>query len=163
METQQDRQAGFTLLEILLVFIIIVVISGVAVLAVGDRRHNSLNNQAQKLQATLQWLSEEAVFQQKPQGLEILKQGYQHLVWDYLGRKWITADSRRSTTILPDYIQIEPQPTTEKEAEKERFPTVIFYPDQNFESFSITLSINQKNEKLIVRGKRFKGIEIVRF
>ena len=60
------RQGGFTLLELLLVVIIIAVISGLAVLSLGDRSEHGLQLEAEKLKAVLESLSEEAVFQQKP-------------------------------------------------------------------------------------------------
>ena len=157
---------GFTLLEILLVIVIIGVIAGVATLSMGDQRLHSLKSEGKKLQATLNWLSEEAVFQQRPYGLEILEQGYQKLVWDYLTEKWLVADDKKAVVYLPDYITIKPQ---RKRQERERFgnidphpvASIIFFPDQDFESFELRLQVKGSDHWLTIRGQRFEGMEIV--
>lgn len=159
---------GFTLLEMLLVIVIIAVVSGVAMLSLGDRRLHSLKAEGQKLQATLNWLSEEAVFQQRPYGLQILEQGYQQLVWDYGAEQWSVAMINTPSIYLPDYISINPQPEKTQEQrqalsdgiEPSPVPGIVFYPDGNLEYFELTLRLTDSDQWLAIRGRRFQGIEL---
>lgn len=92
-------QTGFTLLELLLVVVIVSVIASLAVLSVGDRRTKQLHNQAQKLEALLNWLADEAVFQQQPLGLKLTEAGYQQLHWGLCKNTMDCNLNKRSTCL----------------------------------------------------------------
>lgn len=157
------RQGGFTLLELLLVVIIIAVISGLAVLSLGDRSEHGLQLEAEKLKAVLESLSEEAVFQQKPYGLQIVAHGYRSLVWNYSNGEWVISSDSDS---FPDYIEVYPRPETRQYFQDEEvlIPTIVFYPDEEVDDFDLTLSlVADRGYQWSIRGRRFKGIEIVHF
>jgi len=150
---------GFTLLELLLVIVIISLLAGVAVLSVGDRRENSLNNEAEKLVATMRWLADQAVFQQQPHGLKILEQGYQLLVWNPTTTAWTASSSYQ----LPDYIGINPQPPEQLSIEKQPpiVADIVFYPDQDADNDHIDLSIKDSDQTVQLRIGAYREIHIV--
>ncbi len=151
--------AGFTLLELLLVIVIISLLAGVAVLSNGDRRVNSLNREAEKLVATMRWLADQAAFQQQPHGLKLLEQGYQLLVWNPSTTTWIAISSHQ----LPDYIGINPQPPQQLSTERQP-PIVtefIFFPDQDAGSDNIELFIKGGDQTLQLRIGAYREIHIV--
>ena len=157
---RQCSISGFTLLELLLVIVIISLIAGVAILASGDRREYSLNNEANKLVATMRWLADQAVFQQQPHGLKVLEQGYQLLVWNPLTKAWTATSSYQ----LPDYIGINPQPPELLSTEKQP-PLVaefIFYPDQGADNDHIELFVKGSDQKLRLRIGPYREIQVVR-
>lgn len=151
--------AGFTLLELLLVIVIISLLAGVAVLTSGDRRENSLNSEAEKLVATMRWLADQAVFQQQPHGLKVLEQGYQLLVWNPSTTVWVATSSYQ----LPGYIGINPQPPQQLGTERQP-PIVtefIFYPDQDADNDNIELFIKGSDQTLQLRIGAYREIHIV--
>lgn len=156
----QQVVKGFTLLELLLVIMIISLIAGVAVLASGDRRKNSLNSEAEKLVATMRWLADQALFQQQPHGLKLLEQGYQLLVWNPSATVWTATSSYQ----LPDFIGINPQPP--EQLSTERQPPIeadmIFYPDQDSDNDHVELFIKDSDQKLRLRLGAYREIHIVR-
>jgi general secretion pathway protein H len=154
-------QTGFTLLELLLVVVIVSVIASLAVLSVGDRRTKQLHNQAQKLEALLNWLADEAVFQQQPLGLKLTEAGYQQLHWDYAKTQWIVT----STNALPAYIELQPQqkkPDLESEEPPKLIADIIFYADADFDDFTIQLTIKDTAISKEIRGEKPKGIHLVK-
>ena len=152
--------AGFTLLELLLVIVIVSLLAGIAVLASGDRRKNSLNSEAEKLVATIRWLADQAVFQQQPHGLKVLEQGYQLLVWNPLSTVWTAT----SSYYLPDYIGINPQPLDQLSTERQPplVADIIFYPDQDADNDHIELFIKDSDQTLQLRIGAYREIHIVK-
>lgn len=175
-----NLQRGFTLIELLLVVVIISLLTGLAVFSVGDRRVKVLNYEAQRLEAVLHWLGNEAVLQQRPYGLKVVDNGYQQLSWNYQESVWVIA----ATTIMSKVIALrsyssshshpdpDPQPQ-KKQTHKPGSPIadIIFYPDRDFDEFALQLSIkepatmgnpSQPKHRLQLQGQRQKGIHIVR-
>lgn len=157
---------GFTLLEVLLVIVIVAVIAGTAMLSLGDRQLQRLKIEGQRLQVTLHWLREEAVFQQTAFGLKVLEQGYQKLVWEPAINQWSVYQDKNATHELPSYISIKPQPAkahqeTGRQKAQPLLPTIIFYPDRDFHNFDLNLSVRNHDHQLMIRGRRFKEIELV--
>ena len=161
----QDAR-GFTLIEVLLVTVIVAVLAGVAMTSLGDRQLQSLRVEGQRLQTTLLWLKEESVFQQTAIGIKVLEQGYQQLAWQPAINQWAVYQDRNATYKLPSYIDIKPQPQninqqTGRQEEQSLTPSIIFYPYRDYTNFELILSIRDSNHQLLIRGRRFKEIELV--
>lgn len=157
------RQAGFTLLELLLVVVVVAVIAGLAVLSVGDRREQGLQLEAQKLKALMDSLAEQAVFQQAPYGLQFIEHGYRSLVWDYSDSEWMVLGERESAQHFPDYIKIEPRSEAKQTPQEDEalVPDIVFYPDEEVEDFELRLSLVDGDAQWLIQGRRFKGISLV--
>jgi len=83
------RQAGFSLLELLVVIVIFAVMAGAAVLSVGAVRQESPPEvEARRLAALMQLASEEALVQGRDLGVEFFADGYRFLAWDPDSRLW---------------------------------------------------------------------------
>ena len=161
------KQSGFSLLELLLVVVIVAVISGLAVLSVGDRRVAGLQREAEKLVAVMGFLTEEAVFEQTPFALQFVERGYRSLVWNYASAEWVVFGDGVGSHHFPGYIDIEPRPEVREYSgkgveEKTKFtPDIVFYPDEEIDDFELILSLANGDYQWLIRGQRFKGVELV--
>lgn len=83
------RAAGFTLLELLVVLVIIGIVSSFAVLSTGlTGRDKPLNKESQRLLALMQMASEESVEKTEELGLTVSNDGYHFLRYDYDQNAW---------------------------------------------------------------------------
>lgn len=83
------RLAGFTLVELLVVLVILGSLVSLAMFSVGGFGHaRELRNEAQRLAALIGLLSEEAVLENREYGLLIRDKGYRVLVFDELESRW---------------------------------------------------------------------------
>ena len=166
------KQGGFTLLELLLVVVIVAVMSGLAVLSIADKQERGLQQAAERLVMQLEYLAEEAVFQQRPYGLQFVEQGYRSLVWDELKAEWAVFKGNqsgdKSITRFPEFVEINPQPRQRKfvQGKEVLLADIIFYPDQEMDDFEVSLSLVSAAEAgghgWLIRGRRFKEVEIAR-
>lgn len=93
--TDRPRTAGFTLVEILVVLVIIGTILSVAFLSFGILRDDrSLEREARRMAALIELVTDEAMLQGRDFGLEILSGGYRFVELDPLVNQWfeVTGD-----------------------------------------------------------------------
>ncbi len=83
------RAKGFTLVEILLVVVIIGVMAGLALLALGGNESRLLQLEASRLQQRLLLAQDEAGFRQQNLGLQIDSDGYEFLQYDEDNDQWL--------------------------------------------------------------------------
>ena len=144
------KHGGFTLLELLLVVVIVAVMSGLAVLSIADKQERGLQQAAERLVMQLEYLAEEAVFQQRPYGLQFVEQGYRSLVWDELKAEWAVFKGNQSgdkgITRFPEFVEINPQPRQRKfvQGREVLLADIIFYPDQEIDDFEVSLWFPQR-------------------
>ena len=94
MRRTPSNQAGFTLLELLVVITLVGIMAGAAMLSVGGQQARQLKNEAQRLQLLLNQARDESELTQRTLGVKIEKQGYQFLEWQRDKRQWRSLDTR---------------------------------------------------------------------
>jgi general secretion pathway protein H len=83
------HQAGFTLLEILIVIVIIAIVLSFSILSI-DTEPEKLDNETDRLTALMEMVAEEAVMNSREYRLLIEEQGYSFQVFQ--GGKWQNSD-----------------------------------------------------------------------
>lgn len=82
-------EAGFTLVEMLVVLAIIAVMGSIAVLGLGGAdRGASAQAEARRLAASIQVAADEALVSDRPAALVLDSDGYAFLTWDPASRTW---------------------------------------------------------------------------
>ena len=75
--------SGYTLIEVIVVFTLIAILSSVVMLSVSlDQSTKVLKQEAVKLQQLIRLAEEEAIFQSKEMGIEFTSNSYRLLVWE---------------------------------------------------------------------------------
>jgi general secretion pathway protein H len=101
--------AGFSLIELLVVIVIMAIVAAMALLSMGALRSDDpVETEARRLTALVQLVAEEALVQGRDFGLEFFTDGYRFLSWDPDGRLWSVVDDeaalRRRT--LPGGVRV---------------------------------------------------------
>ncbi len=136
--------AGFTLLEILLVVLIVSIMTAVGVNTINSQSiERVIMNQAQKFENDLQFICDKAVFENQAFGFEWTMSGYQ--VLRYQQQTWqpveAQVDAAIPTTIQVDLLidglsQILPE-------EGEALPHIVCQSDGSFNAFELRFSAQQ--------------------
>jgi len=90
MAHPQRSQAGFTLLELMVVAVIIGLLAGMAVLSIGVvGSDQELKREALRIKSVLELLQEEALMQGRDYGVNIHSRGYEFYIFDYDQYNWV--------------------------------------------------------------------------
>jgi general secretion pathway protein H len=111
------RQAGFTLLEILVVVVIAGITLGLVSLNVMPSERKVLENEAQRISLLMQLARDEAIVRNQPIALEFVQNGYRFLVRDNNEWRLLTRDEElreRRFPIEPVMVSINPAPILEE-------------------------------------------------
>ena len=159
---------GFTLIELLIVIVLIGVVTGMAMLAVGTANPRDLQKvEAERLLKLLELASEEAVARGEVIGLELFSQGYRFAVVQQ--NKW-QADTQdmvfRTRELKPqlllkltmgeDDVVLSRNPnlaTTPR-------PQIVLTPDGDIELFKIRLSLKDGGGSFVVNNSQDNGLVI---
>jgi len=105
-----SRSAGFTLVEILVVLVIIGTIVSVAFLSFGLLADDkSLEREARRMSALIDLVTDEAMLQGRDFGLEVLSGGYRFVELDPLINQWfeVTGDDMMAARTLEEGTELE--------------------------------------------------------
>jgi general secretion pathway protein H len=179
------RAAGFTLIEIMVVVFIIGLVTAAAVITFGgDHRDTELDKEAQRLDALLAYVREQAELQTRDYGFRTNGDSYSFVVFDVLTNQWRVAeedDALRART-YPDGIEpavvVEGRPIVLDEKKKPGLddfkPQVMIFANGDLSSFEIDLqrdgsadrariySDEQTNIKLLLPGEVEQKVPTVR-
>ena len=97
--------AGFTLIEVLVVMVVIACLAGLAVISAGTAGPSrELKGEAERLAGLIGVLADEAVLDNREYGLRLERDGYQVLFYDETGGRWqaLSDGARR----LPEWVEL---------------------------------------------------------
>jgi general secretion pathway protein H len=140
---------GFTLIELMVVvFIIGLVAAGAVIVFGGDRRDTELEKEAERLDALLNYVREQAELQTRDYGFRANMTSYSFVVFDILANEWRPVDEdealrerkfpagiRPAMVVEGRRIVLDPE---KKEVEDLR-PQVMIFANGDLSSFEVTL------------------------
>ncbi|MGY3890420.1 GspH family T2SS minor pseudopilin variant ExeH [Aeromonas mytilicola] len=184
---RRHRQAGFTLLEVLLVAMLMGLVATAVVLSMGGARGDrELDKQARRLMATLQQAQEYSVMDGRLLGLRVEESGWQFMSRNPKDRKWqaLTGDKLLGPVQLPEGITLavelegitlavelegfswrteSDEKSEQGRDEKERTPQIFIFPGGELTPFVLTLS--QQDEDLsylrTLKGDEFGRLSLL--
>lgn len=167
--------AGFSLLELLVVIVILAIMVGMTVLSLGAlRAEDPAETEARRLNALMGLLAEEALIQGRDFGLEFFEDGYRFLAWDPDSALWSVVEDeaalRRRT--LPDGLRValavEGREVVIDAAEQRRdrrqdeiLPHVGVFSSGELTPFELFLVTDFIADAWLVRGRVHGEIEVV--
>lgn len=136
--------AGFTLLEVLVVIVIVGILVSLAVLTLGGRGEARLSEETERLGALLELAREEAVFQARELGLSFWRGGYAFFVMT-AGGGWtlLEGDGLLRPRRLPEDIRlslyVEDLEVSLSLVEKHDAPQVFLFSSGEVTPFTLVL------------------------
>ncbi|MGL4250342.1 MAG: GspH family T2SS minor pseudopilin variant ExeH [Aeromonas sp.] len=175
---KHTRQAGFTLLEVLLVAMLMGLVATAVTLSMGGARGDrELDKQARRLMATLQLAQEYAVMDGRLVGIRIEDNGWQFMQRQAKDRQWqaLSGDKQLAPVQLTENmtltLELEGfgwQPDPDEEPEKKRdektlTPQLLIFPGGELSPFTLTFS--QQDDEVrytrIVKGDEFGRLTLL--
>lgn len=153
------REAGFTLIEILIVVVIIAVVAAGIMLSVNlTGRDRDLQREGDRLLTLINYAREQAELQTREYGLQFTDDGYQFLVYDQQRGVWgdVAEDDALDPRKLPGGLDVKlrveardvvlghPDNSKDKaslddKSSKDRTPQVMIFSDGDLSSFAARL------------------------
>jgi general secretion pathway protein H len=142
------RTAGFTLIEILVVCLIIgIVVAGVVLSVNLTGRDRELEKESRRLYTLMDYAREQAELQTREYGVMFRDDGYEFLTYDPRRALWrsVTEDDALTDRKLPDglgfklLVETRPVVLTRPADAKDKTPQVMIFSNGDLTSFAATL------------------------
>lgn len=153
----KKRAAGFTLLELMAVILIIGIIVSFASLSIGQNSSRIVQEEVERLHGLIQLAGEEAVLQGREIALEFDRDRYQFL--ELGGDSWqpIEEDKMFRKRPLPETVELELtlEGVETNFEDKQKLPRIFILSSGELTPFNLILSIDE-GEKYSLQGE-FNG------
>lgn len=181
--TNSYRNAGFSLIEILVVIVIIGIISSIALMSLGvlgDDRE--LRTEARRMQTLLEIAQDEAVLQGREFGLEIMLDSFRFVEFDPYTDQWraIIGDDTMRLRQLPEdvefdlllddrHVELEVDPAdfnsdddpTDRDPRETYSPHLFIFSSGDMSPFELHITRLYDQEEIILRRDLVGEYEIV--
>lgn len=172
---QHRRQAGFTMIEILVVLVLVGLLASLAIVNLGGGRElREMNSQIRELYVLMQTASEQAILNNEELGLVIDEQGYRFLVYDELEQKWRSESERlfqgrgfpewMSVTLFSeeDIPRLAQRDDSDDQDEEGRLrPDVVFYSSGEITPFELEfLAVGSPDQRYLLVADGLDNIEL---
>jgi general secretion pathway protein H len=157
MRAVRAQSQGFTLIELMVVVFIIGLIASAAVITFGgDRRDTELDKEAERIDALLTYVREQAELQTRDYGIRINDHAYSFVVFDVLQNQWRTNEEddalreREFPEGMKPSVVLEGRPIVldvKKKAIEDFKPQIMIFANGDLSSFEITLQREGGGEK----------------
>ena len=176
------RQAGFTLIEILVVIVIVATVLSIALLSfglLGDDRE--VKTEAHRFIALAELAQDEAIMQSREFGIEFMSAGYRFVEYDALSGQWadIPYDETMRLRALPEGVEFElfledkrivlsndPAPFEDPDKQQNRAATEVYaphllvYSSGDATPFELHVLRSSDDRRLVIQGDALGTIEI---
>ena len=158
-----NRERGFTLIELAIVAFIIALMAAVAIVAIGSERHDEeLVKESERLDALFDYVREQAELQTRDYGLRVGRGGYTFVVYDVIADQWRVAeedDALRERKfpegILPTVVVEGRTIVLDKKREEDDkkkvqdfTPQVMLFANGDLSSFEVTLARGPESARI---------------
>lgn len=176
-------QAGFTLIEIMVVVIIVGVVASAAFLSMGALRNDrALTDEARRFIALAGVASDEAAMQGREFGLELMSGGYRFVEYDAYNEQWadVLGDETLRLRNLEEELEFElyvegksilldDNPAELSNMNEDESPAgldpysphLLIYSSGDATPFELHIFRNADNYRVVLRGDALGSIEIV--
>jgi general secretion pathway protein H len=163
--------AGFTLVEILVVLVIIGIMIGGAVLTISVASSDSdLDKERNRMAAVMNYLRDQANLQNREYGIRCFEGGYEFLVYDARNDAWLRLEDDVLTmarklpagidmTLLIEGRQIVLPPASIKD--EERQPQILLFSSGELNLFELTLGREGGRSVTFKPGSASENIEVI--
>lgn len=167
------RAAGFTLIEILVVIVILAIMAGMVLISMGTLRPDDpTGTEARRIRALLELLSEEALIQGRDYGVEFFADGYRFLSWDPDTRLWTVVDDEEAlrrralpegmrTVLAVDGREVVTREANDERPQDEIVPQVAIFSSGEFTPFELFLVTDFVADAWVLRGEMRGDLELV--
>lgn len=171
--------AGFTLIEVLVVVVLVAIVSSYALLSIGNvSSERALQTEIQRFAALLAALQDEAYLQGREYGVELMNGGYRFTEFDPFTEQWIAIadDDMMRLRTLPEGLEMElyledkrillsDDPAKLEVPDEEATDTITFephlfvYSSGEHSPFEVHVTRRFDDARAIVRGDVIGNIE----
>jgi general secretion pathway protein H len=146
---------GFTLIELMVVLLLVMILIGVVELHVGGNDSAEVRQEAERLALLMNTAQQEAILQGEVLALAVASDGYQFLRLNSAGTlEPLTGDDTLRARQLPPGIRVD---TVSIDGQlQEATPHIILWPSGELTQFTITLRKGQVHSQVV--GSQADGI-----
>jgi len=169
------RAAGFSLIEILVVIVILAIMVGMVLISMGTLRSvDPVETEARRLTALLELLTEEALIQGRDYGVEFFADGYRFLSFDPDTGLWsVVADEavlrprdleggmRVALAVDGREVVVDAQDAARVRRQDEITPQVAIFSSGEFTPFELFLVTDFVTDAWVLRGGMRGDLELV--
>jgi general secretion pathway protein H len=169
------RAAGFSLIELLVVIVILAIMASMVLISMGTlRSEDATETEARRLVALLELVAEEALIQGRDYGVEFFADGYRFLSWDPDTRLWSVVDDEallRRRELPPELsvalaidgreVVVEAEDLRRNRPQDELVPQVAVFSSGELTPFELFLVTDFVADAWVLRGEVRGDLELI--